>query len=252
MIEFVLFTSLLAPVPAAALFNIAPQTVVQFSDSTFAENIGVRSNGHILVSVLSEPTLYGIDPTGPNWTAEPIHHFPNATGVAGITEIDDDVFAVASAIGPNVSFPRIWKLDFRGDTLNVAEIGDVPGSTSIHGIAALRKGNSPATAIMLADTGVGSIRCMDPATGTVESIVTSPLFAPSNTSTALGINGVKMFGASLYFTGSASGTFGRVPLTRDGYSAGEIEVLATLNRSIASFDDFAINSNGLALFAAHR
>ncbi|CAM1507712.1 Fc.00g045600.m01.CDS01 [Cosmosporella sp. VM-42] len=226
-------------------------TVYQFDNGTFVENIGVRSNGHLILTLLSEATVYTIDPSESEPTPTKLHSFPHATGIAGITEIGDDIFAIVSAVHPNTTSPTTWKLDFSSGALNVSALGTVSGSQAINGITAVRKTGEPAIAILLADTQFGQLRRMDIETGEVETIASSDLFLPSTETFALGINGIKTFGSSVYWTASFSGSFGRVPLTLSGYADGEVEVLAKLNRTVGSFDDFQINPKGLVFFAVH-
>lgn len=67
----------------------------QFPNETWIENISVRSNGQILVTLLTTPDLYQVDPFG---EAKPklIQRFPNALGLLGITELEEDVFVVVA------------------------------------------------------------------------------------------------------------------------------------------------------------
>lgn len=80
-------------VPTAA-GKVTVRDVWQFSDPTWVENVAVRSNGHLLVTVASRPDLYQIDPTG----GAPllVHTFPQYISLLGIAEIESDVFAVVT------------------------------------------------------------------------------------------------------------------------------------------------------------
>lgn len=69
--------------------------VWQFPNGTWAENIAVRSNGQLLVTILSSPELYEVDPFGLE-TPQLLQRFPNATGLLGIVELKEDVFAVVA------------------------------------------------------------------------------------------------------------------------------------------------------------
>jgi hypothetical protein len=69
--------------------------VWQFPNNTWPENLAVRASGQLLVTLLSIPELYQVDPTGAQ-QAQLIYHFPNATGLTGITEVEKDVFVVIS------------------------------------------------------------------------------------------------------------------------------------------------------------
>jgi hypothetical protein len=76
--------------------NVQPSTVhniTQFPNRTFIENLAIRSNGQALVTLLNVPELHLIDPDH-GGQSKLIHQFPDVTGVMGIAEVEDDVFAV--------------------------------------------------------------------------------------------------------------------------------------------------------------
>ena len=58
--------------------------------------------------------------------------------------------------------------------------------------------------------------------------------------TNLGINGLRTQGKYLYFTNSAQGIFGRVPINKKGEKTGAIEILATRPEGLV-YDDIAID-----------
>lgn len=70
--------------------------VWQFPNDTWIENIAVRSNGQLLVTLLTVPELYQVDPAG---AQEPklVYRFPQALGLFGIAELETDVFGVISS-----------------------------------------------------------------------------------------------------------------------------------------------------------
>lgn len=69
------------------------RNITQFPDGTFVENIAIRSNGQALVTLLSAPELHLVD-LDHGGCPHLIHQFPEVTGVLGIAEVEDDVFAV--------------------------------------------------------------------------------------------------------------------------------------------------------------
>src|SRR2546429_191408 len=73
--------------------NPVVREVWQFPNSTWIENLAVRPNGNLLVTILNTPELYQVDPLDPREPAL-IHKFPRALGLLGIAEVDHDVFAV--------------------------------------------------------------------------------------------------------------------------------------------------------------
>lgn len=85
-----------------AASNITVRDVWEFSDPTWVENLAVRSNGNLLVTLLSRPELYQIHPTG--GAPQLVHTFSQYTGLLGIAEIESDVFAVVTG---NVSLTTL-------------------------------------------------------------------------------------------------------------------------------------------------
>lgn len=74
------------------------RTIFQFSSNgTWIENIAVRANGDLLVTLmLPDPQLYLISsPWSPSPTASLLYTFPNMTGLFGIAETSPDVFVLA-------------------------------------------------------------------------------------------------------------------------------------------------------------
>ena len=63
--------------------------VWQFPNDTWIENLAVRPNGHLLVTMLNTPELYQVDPLDPGEPAL-IHKFPRALGLLGIAEVEHD------------------------------------------------------------------------------------------------------------------------------------------------------------------
>lgn len=98
--------------------NAAVETIYEFPNETWTENLVVRGNGKILVTLISAPEVWQIDPE--SRTVELIYRFPNASDATGIAEVSDDVFAVAignwfieTAAGTPGSW-SVWKIDMRG------------------------------------------------------------------------------------------------------------------------------------------
>jgi hypothetical protein len=88
-----------APGRGPVLHNVA-----QFPNTTWVENLAVRSNGSLLVTLLSAPELFQVDPAGKGQQPQLVHQFSNITSLTGIAEVEKDVFAVA---GGNVSLATL-------------------------------------------------------------------------------------------------------------------------------------------------
>lgn len=81
--------------------SITTTSFGKLPNGSWAENLAVRSNGQLLVTVLTTPELYQIDPLGSHQT-QLIQKFPVAGGLLGITEVESDVFAIVAG---NISLP---------------------------------------------------------------------------------------------------------------------------------------------------
>jgi hypothetical protein len=97
-LSYVLFLVFLAGVVVrgrASSTKPVLRTVTQFPNLTWVENLAVRSNGQVLVTLLTTPELVLVDPFNDGKQVV-VHQFPNVVGLTGIAEIAEDVFAVAS------------------------------------------------------------------------------------------------------------------------------------------------------------
>lgn len=68
--------------------------VHQFPNETWIENLAVRQNGQILVTLIAPPApqLYQVDPFQTSAPAVLIDTVPGVTGLLGIAEIEQDVW----------------------------------------------------------------------------------------------------------------------------------------------------------------
>jgi hypothetical protein len=98
-------------------YDSAVDVVWSFPDGTWIENLAVRQNGQVLCTSLTAAALYLVDPF--RHTTELIHQFDPDEDLLGVTEIENDIFAVVSA---NISFTtstaspgsaKLWRVDIR-------------------------------------------------------------------------------------------------------------------------------------------
>ena len=70
------------------------------------ENIAVRPNGNLLVTLVNKPELWEVSPCAQKESSQTrlIHHFTGEEQATGITELSSDVFAI---ITPNT----VWKMN---------------------------------------------------------------------------------------------------------------------------------------------
>ncbi|CZR56290.1 uncharacterized protein PAC_06178 [Phialocephala subalpina] len=235
------------------------RNIFTFPNNTFIENIRVRSNSDLLLTSMSVTTLFSIDPTVSTPNPSVLYTFPNATGLAGITETTPDVFAIVSVTWDLVNTRAIlgtlvvWTINLQSATPIVHRIANVTNSTSFNGIASIPQ--SPHL-VLTADSAIGAVWRVNLPTGKYGIAFSDPLFEPISTAQGLnlGINGLKIKDSYLYFTNSAYGIFGRVAIDSYGNKLSSVEVIANITNSDttgAHYDDFALDKEGNAWIATH-
>ena len=229
------------------------QTIYEFPNETWVENIAVRSSGQLLVTLITTPDLYQVNP----FSSEPatlVHTFPHATGTLGIAEIQPDVFAIVVGNWSTTTFSStngsysIWKIDLRsfkvGETgitakPSFSKIADIPEASFLNGLTLL----APLSPYLLAaDSSLGVVWRVDYVTGEYKIVLDNALFKPVPGQLVLGINGIHTRDNSLYFTNSYQQLFGRVPISSQGTATGPFEVIA--NNGLG--DDFTFDAEGNA------
>ncbi|KAE9375081.1 hypothetical protein N431DRAFT_336818 [Stipitochalara longipes BDJ] len=224
----------------------------QFPNITWIENIAVRSNGLLLVTLTFTPDLYQIDPFQPNPTPTLVATFPDALGILGIAEIEDDVFAITkgnfsrfTGIGPE-SF-SVWKADFQNqDKPLISKIADLPEAVILNGMTVVSRGS---TFVLIADSMAGVVWRLNLETAEYHSVLNVTATQPTIpvADGGFGVNGVHTMDGFLYFTNTDSG-FYRVPIHDDGTPAGNVEVLT----DFLAGDDFTFDRVGNAYVARGR
>ncbi|KAF4628874.1 hypothetical protein G7Y89_g9272 [Cudoniella acicularis] len=143
----------------------------EFPNVTWIENIAVRSNGLLLVTLFTSPSLYQIDPFQANPVPTLVASFPSALGILGIAEIEKDVFAITKG-----NFSRftglvtpkswsVWKADFRaqentdtGGAVVVSKIADLPEAMFLNGATTVGGGEKGGIKFLLmADSILGVV-----------------------------------------------------------------------------------------------
>lgn len=226
--------------------------LVQFPNLTWVENIAVRPNGQLLVTVFSSPKVYQISPFQPKPTAKLVATFPQALGTLGIAEIEDDVFAITKGNFSSASgdvTPRsfsVWKADFRNhDTPVLSSLVDVPDATILNGATTVKKGSK---ILLSADSMAGVIWRINLETAKYDVILNETSTQPLAPYPAgWGANGVHTRDGHLFFTNSDKGYF-RVPIHDDGTPAGDVELIS----NVKGGDDFSFDKLGNAFVAAGR
>lgn len=241
--------------------SVSVQSIWDFTPGTWVENLAVRSNGQILVTLLSAPEVYQVDPTQ-HAAATLVHRFDSALGCLGIAELGADTFYVATggfttatlAAAPGTF--AVWKLDMTGcgsvggasGCATATKMADFPGSGLLNGVTAVDPTGRTSKILLVADSGVGVVWSLDVATGLVAKAVDDPLLVGTPGSLPLGVNGVKVVhGKTLYFTNTNKALLAEAPIDRatGRATAPAKAVIATLPGP----DDFLVDGHGKFLIA---
>lgn len=241
--------------------NATVNTVYEFPASTYVENIAVRSNGQLLVNLLTAPELWLVDPAWPG-QAILVHEFAGSNALCGIAEYEPDVFAV---IAGNVTLATgdgvvgswsIYSIDLAGANITsnasitakpptVTKIADIDAATLLNGMAVLS--GDEKSLLIAGDVKTGTIYSVDIETGDY-AVAINNTYTATATEYGLGTSGtdgVQILDDVLYFTNIAQGYLYRVALnTTDGTPAGEFETVSQIMTSNDQWDDFTFDAAG--------
>ena len=142
----------------------------------------------------------------------------------------------------------IWSVDFSGsNTPTISEVAAVPQAKILNGLTHLK---SNSAIVLAADSEQGIVYSVDVTTKVVAVAIQNTAFGPG--SRTLGINGlhVDASGENLYFTNSALGTYGVVPINGvTGSATGAVKTIAT--DPAGNYDDFALDGSDDAFITNH-
>jgi hypothetical protein len=225
-------------------------TVYQFPKiGAWLENLAVRPSGEVLVTRSDVPELWLINPE--KGTASLIHTFPNVTGLSGITQIRNDVFAVNGlvldlpTVTPTPGTSTIFKVDLSGPKPDITLIKRVPESIFFNGLTTL---DARAGTILIADASAGLVYKFNVNTGKYLVEFDDPLLKPAvNAPFQIGVNGVKVLHGVLYFTSTTQRLLGRVAISKDAAPAGPASIVA----QGFDADDFILTTDGTAFVATN-
>jgi len=211
---------------------------------TWIENLAVRSNGRVLITILTAPQLLQIDPTA-GTSSFLIHEFAETNGTINVVETSPDRFVVTTA---NISdFPvpgsfQAWTIDltaFDGGTRESVTSGlvaDIDEATFLNGMVALDRDT-----VLIGDSSLGVVFKLNILTGIREIVLDDPLMKATNSAVPLGINGMKLSktptGGTLFFENTGMGVLARIPINADGTAAAPAEIVADTGVG----DDFDID-----------
>ncbi|KAK3632388.1 hypothetical protein LTR56_016402 [Elasticomyces elasticus] len=235
-------------------------------NGTWIENIAVRSNGKLLVTLVNEPAVWEVDPILKS--ANLVYTFPNANVTLGIAEVEHGVFAVnvGNFSVPGKGVPgswSIWTLDYRrhrsvdwsdatskpDSNIPLAKrVAALPDAQFLNGLTALD--SEPGT-VLSADSFRGLVYAVNTNTGVYSIAIDEPAFKPNASSAiTLGINGIHVRNGVLYFSNSLrSPLLGKISLSTNGSASSPVKIIAStpaypLDADLFQIDDFAIDTAG--------
>ncbi|CAM6111090.1 unnamed protein product [Calypogeia fissa] len=228
----------------------------QFPNNTWVENLAVRSNGKLLVTLLTAPEVWQVDPLKDE---EPflVARFPNAIGALGIAELEKDVFVVATgnlsvkeARLLNANSTAVWTVDVRdmdpqmvgsSKGVKVSKITNIPDALVLNGLVTL---DAKRGLVLVADSQNGWIYLVNALTGEYKVVLDDITLKPTNVF-PLGVNGIRLRDGVVYYTSSAQGQFGKVKInSTDGTAMGPYFLIA--GNGFADDFDLDPSPNGMA------
>lgn len=243
-----LCAAFLAGRAAAATRRI--QQVYEFPNGTWVENLAARSSGQLLVTIVTSPDVYQVDPSQSGSPAKLIAHFSDSLATLDITELENDVFAVVRgkfSIAPLSYTTGAWfvsKIDLRDQNEpKISTIAQISEGQVLNGITTVEPGSKY---LLIADSTADVVWRLNAETSHVDTAVSSISTHPTRRLArgGLGVNGIHTKDGQLYFTNSNRG-FYRVPIHSDGKQAGSVVGLADFEAG----DDFALDGSGGAYVA---
>lgn len=243
---FLLATLLLTSLGRSFGFNNPHhlQQIYQFPNGTWVENIAIRPNGNILVTLASTPELWEVipQPQKPNH-ARLIHHFQGAQMATGITELEPDMFAVATE-------KSVWRVDFneeRSPSRTPLQIANIRAAGSLNGMATL---DVETRTVAIADCEAGLVWKLDTNTGEHTVMLKDETMAANREiGVLLGINGLQVHNGYVYYVNTPEQLFCRIPVdTATGQQLGPREIIS----EDILCDDFAISAQGVGYLAGFR
>src|SRR5690242_1041675 len=227
-------------------------TVHQFDRGTWVENVAIRDNGNLLVTLTDRPELHEIHPFNTASTML-VHSFAGYKSLLGITEARTGVFAVVVgnySVSTGLVDPgawSVWEVDYTAQAAPaISKIVDLPDAGLLNGMTTLNKDNG---IILVSDSVNGEVYRVDTLRGEHALALKHELFLPPvNAAIPIGINGIKYKEGSLYFVNTFGTSFGMVQIDPVyGKALGEPIIISNTTFG----DDFALGK-GSAFVAVNQ
>ncbi|KAK0508793.1 hypothetical protein JMJ35_009069 [Cladonia borealis] len=255
------YLPLLLPLLSTLTTALYPtKQIYQFPVGTWLENLVIRPCGSILITSLTSPSLYQINPFTTPAQEILIHNFTDATWTVGITQTTPDTFYVIVANGSLQTLSvapgsnRLYRISFPppsphnpNPNVEVSLAATLSGARLLNGATTLTPNE-----ILTADSVLGIIWLTDITTGSSHPAFSDPLMLPTAAPPGIGINGIKILPgipSYLYFTNSALALLAKIPLHPNNTAAGPAEIV-THAPAGTSYDDFTFDIFGNIAFLA--
>jgi hypothetical protein len=173
--------------------------VSTFAVGTWTENLAVRFDGKILASSVSTPQIWQVDPTKKEATSV-VATIPDHLSLAGIAEVQSDVFYVAAnnfsvdngpSVQPNSS--AVYRVDFSqqigSGTVEPILVASFPDSGLLNGVATFDTNRG---LVFIGDSAEGHVWRLNVFTGEKVITASDPLMAVRDPAKEpIGVNGLE-------------------------------------------------------------
>lgn len=242
---------------APEVLGITVTQLFQFPNATSIENVGLTSNGNLILNTLDQGNIFIMDPTAAQPQPRLLLQYPGGRDtVTGIAEVSPGVHAVSGCVAgdfPDFSDCAVAMLtvdDAAGADAAVATaniVAEIPEAGLLNGMAALP--DTP-NVVMSVDSINGSVFRTNTATGEVDIAIQDENLAVDTGDSPIGVNGVDINNGFLHITNSDRKLYARAQISAAGDLAGNFQAIKMFGPDDErSFDDFATDSNGAAYIA---
>jgi hypothetical protein len=229
-----------------ALAVLPCRTVHQFPHGTWVENLYVRQNGDLVVSILqpSAALYYVANPTSASPNVTLLANFASVTGVLGVTETSPGKLVTFGGKFSGIGVPvnrtsAVFEVDLHLDAPHtepsVTLVTTMPEASFLNGMQSLP--DEP-TALLIADSTLGLVWRLDTLTAKYDVAMQLPEMAIApNAVLPLGINGIRVHDRHLYWANSFAGTVYRIAIEDSGYARTGAEVETVVSMPVTFIDD---------------
>lgn len=238
------FLPLLVATAASLLPRQATTTqVYKFPSTASIEGIGIRTNGQILITRMDAGEVWQYDPT--TKAATKLVSISGVTATAGIVELAADVWYIVGGKysgGSNTAGSwGVFKLDLTGATPVLSTVKVVSESKLFNGLTKLDDDN-----LLIGDAQAGSVFKMTASTGAYSTVIKADPAMTPGSGIPFGLDGIKYYNGSLYFTNISKNTFSKVTIDATGKAGKVVSIY-----SGTPGDDLSFDSAGNAYIATN-